>query len=100
MTWLAVAALIVGAVVRFLKSDMVNERLESMGFPAIPKAVLPWVALVLGMASGALDAVLNGTDWPQAVAMGVVSGIGAIAGHQLVVESLRGGREILAPSDK
>ncbi len=94
--WVAAAALLVGAVVRLLKTDMLTIALANLGLPPIPKRVLPWVSLVLGVGSSILDVKLQGTDWPSAIAKGLVAGVAAIAGHELGVESARKGKELLA----
>lgn len=94
--WVAIAALLVGAVVRLLKSDSLTVALANLGLPPIPKRVLPWLSLVLGVASAILDVKLQGTAWPEAVAKGLIAGVAAIAGHELGVESMRKGKELLA----
>jgi uncharacterized protein (DUF697 family) len=94
--WVAAAALVVGAFVRLLKSDMLTIALANFGLPPIPKRVLPWVSLALGVAAAVLDVKLMGTDWPTAIAKGLVAALTATTGHELVVESMRGGKEILA----
>lgn len=93
--WVAIAALLVGAVVRLLKSDMLTIALSNLGLPPIPKRVLPWLSLVLGVASAILDVKLQGTAWPEAIGKGLVAGVAAIAGHELGVESMRKGKELL-----
>lgn len=93
--WIAAAALIIGAVVRILKSDSLTIALANLGLPPLPKRVLPWLSLVLGVASAILDVKLQGTPWPEAVAKGLVAGVSAIAGHELGVESVRKGKELL-----
>jgi hypothetical protein len=93
--WVAAAALIVGALVRLLKSDMLTNALASLGLPPIPKRVLPWLALAFGLASSILDEKVMGTPWPAAITKGVLAALGAITGHELTIESLRKGKELL-----
>lgn len=92
--WVAIAAIVVGALVRLAKTDALGDLLAKFGLPAIPKKALPWIALALGCASSILDVKLQGTDWPTAVMKGLLAGIGAVAGHQLVIESILDGKEI------
>ena len=63
--WTATAAFVIGGAVRAIKAG---------AFPVnIPKRALPWLALVLGAVSAALDARLNGVGWETAVATGVTA---------------------------
>ena len=92
LTWVAAAALIIGAVVRYLKTDSpLPEWLH------VPKEWRPWLAVALGVVAGVLDAVAMGTPWFNAIAGGIVSAIGAIVGHEVVIEKARGGKELPIP---
>lgn len=92
ITWVAVAALAIGAIVRALKSDSpLPEWLH------VPKEWRPVLATGLGVVSGVLDAVVMGTTWPNAILGGVLSAVSAIAGHEVVVEKARGGKELPIP---
>lgn len=83
MLWTGVAALVIGALVRAVKSDGATIALANLGLPPVPKRALPWIALALGAASAVLDARVNGTPWEAAAAAGVLSAGGAIVGHDL-----------------
>lgn len=92
LTWVAAAALVIGAVVRVLKSDSpLPEWLH------VSKQWRPWLAVALGIVAGVLDAVAMGTPWADAVAKGVLASVGAMAGHHLVIEKGRGGKELPVP---
>jgi len=85
--WIAVSALVIGAFVRLLKSDgpiPIN----------VPARWRPVLALVLGLASAALAQVANGTPWRRALTEGLLAGVIAIVGHDVLVEGVRGGKEI------
>ncbi|WP_394849723.1 hypothetical protein LZC95_20000 [Pendulispora brunnea] len=84
--WVPFAALAIGAVVRVLKSDT--------PLPTVPTAWRPWLALGLGAVAGVLQAVVGGTAWSKALLDGLTAALTAIAGHDLVIESLRGGKEL------
>jgi len=85
--WLALAALVIGLVVRLLKSDG--------PIPwNLPARFRPWLAVGLGIVASCVDKVATGTPWRASIAAGLVAAFAAISGHQLLVESLRGGREI------
>jgi len=66
--------------------------------PTVPARVRPWLALGLGLVAGVLQAVTTGTPWLQALGSGVTAAVAAMTGHDLVVESIRGGAEPFAPS--
>ncbi len=88
--YLALLALIIGFVVRLLKSDTV-----------LPVTVSPklrgWVAVLLGAIGGIVEHLANGTPWREALASGITAGVLSIVGHELLVESLRGGKEVPVP---
>src|SRR5574338_298624 len=88
--WIAVAAVLIGAIVRALKQDT-----------PIPITIVakyrPWLALGLGQVSGVLQALSTGTPWKEALVGGLVSSVVAILGHDLVIESMRNGKELGAP---
>lgn len=62
--WTGIAAIVVGGAVRAMKSG------KALG---IPKRALPYVALVFGGISAALNARVNGVDWETAAASGVTA---------------------------
>jgi hypothetical protein len=74
--WTTTAALVIGGAVRAIKTDT---------FPlSVPKRALPWLALVLGFASAALDARMNGVDWEAAAASGITATALAVFGHDVL----------------
>lgn len=101
-TWMFLAV-VVGAVVRILKTKAVNNILDAIPFTKrIPKDALPWVAVGLATAITFLDAKLNtGLTWRQsawaAVCGAVFSGGGAVGGHETVAKLV--GRIIYSKPD-
>ena len=88
--WIALSALLIGFVIRLLKSDT--------KLPVdIPPRYRVWVALGLGIAAGVLDNVANGTPWKTAIIGGLSAAMVAITGHGAIVGSLRGGKEFVVP---
>lgn len=74
--WTATAAFVIGGAVRAIKAD---------SFPlSVPKRALPWLALILGFVSAALDARMNGVDWGTAAAAGVTATALAVFGHDVL----------------
>jgi hypothetical protein len=88
--WVAIAALVIGFLVRLLKSDT---KLPI----TLPAGVRPWLALVFGAGAGVLEHVMSGMSWGEALTGGLVAALTAIAGHDTLVEGLRGGREVPLP---
>lgn len=91
--WLLALSMLVGFLVRILKDDNAVR-----WFPAtIPAAWRAPVALALGVVMATLRLAGNGMAWWPAILAGVAEGLtagsSAVAGHQVLIESLRGGRE-------
>jgi hypothetical protein len=88
--WVLIAAAIIGLVVRLLKEDT--------WLPTLPPRARAAYALGLGAASGLLEHVFAGTPWKQALLGGVVAATLATFGHDVVIQGLRGGRELPLPT--
>jgi hypothetical protein len=88
--WVPLAALVITFAVRLLKSDT-----------KIPIDIPPrwriWLALALGCVSGVLEAVVTGTKWEAAIVGGLVSTGLAVLGQNIVIDSMRGGKEFVVP---
>jgi hypothetical protein len=88
--WIPLSALAVGALVRLAKSD------QAVKF--FPVAIAPlwrsWAAVILGVLFGVVHRLAAGGTWGEAIVGGVAVGITAISGHELIVESIRKGRDI------
>lgn len=82
--WIAVAAVVIGALVRAIKSDGAKVALANLGLRPIPTRALPWVALVFGAASATLEAKVAGSGWEEAAAKGVLAAGAAVFGHELL----------------
>lgn len=93
--WIPLLALVVGAFIRVAKDDPLVAR--------IPLYIRPenrglW-AMALAVAGAALDRLAAGGTWYDAIAGGVVAGSVAIAGHEIVVNRLRKGRDFGVKKD-
>lgn len=84
-------AFFVGGVVALLKQGYASQWLAKK----LPPSVLPWVAVALGILGTISSAIISGQSVEQAVAAGIQSGIGAVFLHEVGIEGLRGGRELL-----
>lgn len=88
--WIPVLSIIVGAIIRASKND-----------PAVAKIKLfikpenrPVWAMVFAVVLAALDRLAVGGTWYDAIAGGLVAGSGAIAGHEIIVNKVRKGRDM------
>ncbi len=89
--WVAVATVVIGLLVRASKQDV-------PWFPLVITARWrPLASLVLGLASGVLQAVSTGTTLRDALLGGFISGVTAIAGHDTLVDALRKGKDLPLP---
>ncbi len=88
--WLPVATIVIGLVVRLLKSDT--------KIPIdIPPRARVWLAFGLGIVSGILEKVITGVGWEPAILGGLGAAVVAIAGHDAFIASIRGGKELPIP---
>ncbi len=90
--WVAVLALAIGLIVRLLKTDT-KLPLD------VPPQLRVWLALALGAASGAVDKLVEAgsTTWTTALLNGIAAAVLAIVSHNLVIASLRDGKELPIP---
>lgn len=90
--WIALAALFIGALLRAVKGDT--------PLPYVTPRVRPWLALGLGLVAGVLNSLVAKVPLGTALFQGFAAAATAIAGHESLIESLRGGVEFFAsPSD-
>jgi hypothetical protein len=88
-----IASLALGLIGRLLKGDVT-------WFPTVRNRWKPLVLAALAAVGIGLEHFVNGTDWKQAAWLGLLSLTFPIAGHQIGIESIRGGRELPMPSVK
>lgn len=88
--WLAVSVIAIGSAVRLLKSDT--------KIPIdIPPKYRVWLAMLLGVVSGVMESVSTGMPWKQAILNGLSAAMVAVLGHNVIVDSMRGGKEFAVP---
>jgi hypothetical protein len=92
--WVAIAAIVDGLLIRLAKSDRFVQF-----FPvAIAPKWRPWFALGIGVVEGCIAIkVFSHGVWSEAIFGGISAGVTAITGHELVVESIRNGRDLFVP---
>lgn len=88
--WAALAAFLIYWIVRLLKSD------TKIPIDIPPRGRAP-LALALGVLAGVLDKFAQGTTWTDALTWGIGAAMFAIFGHNIITQSLLGGREIPVP---
>ena len=86
--WLLVSAILIGGAVRLVKGDT--------PLPMVPPRYRPWLAVGLGAVSAVLQSLVQHVPIGQALVQGALSVFVAISGHELLVESLLGGKEPLS----
>lgn len=87
--WLPALALVIGLVIRLLKSDVRG--------PTIPKKYRAPLAFGLGLSLGVLQRKVSGASWLDAILTGLITGCLPILGHSVFVEKLRKGLELPIP---
>ena len=65
---------------------------------AVPPRVRSWLALGLGIVLGVVQSLASGAPMVKALLDGLAAAVGAIAAHETIIESLRGGKEFFATS--
>lgn len=91
--WIPLASVVIGVLVRLLKDDSFVR-----WFPVtIAPKYRSWAALGLGVVGGVLAKVIGGETWLIAIAGGIGAALTAITGHDVVIESIRNGREFGEP---
>lgn len=88
--WYALAAIVVGFLIRILKDDT--------KLPTIPARVRPWISVAAGIVALALDKLAAGASWKIALVNGAIVGGLPIVAHQLGIESVLGGKEVPLPA--
>lgn len=101
-TSLVVLAVIIGGVVRMLRTQGADALAERIAGKRVPRWALPWLALVLGVIVSTVDAMFGcatasapfvwgcGTTWKAAFVAaikGAFAGAFAVAGHETVAKT-------------
>ncbi len=89
--WALFAALIVGLVVALSKQGWLSSWLAAK----IPPAVRPWYALAISLLTTGSGDIVSGKTWQAALQDVALTFVTAMMGHQIVIESLRHGVELI-----
>lgn len=93
--WLLLGALTVGALIAIAKQGWVSDWIASK----LTSRSIPFYALLTSALSVGSADIISGKTWQQAVGDSIFAAFTAIASHQMLVESLRKGREFVPPTD-
>lgn len=85
------AGVIVMLFVGLSKQGWLSAKLQSL----LPASLLPWYTLAISMLATWSTEVTQGTSWSQAILDALKLAMAAIFTHQLVIESMRGGKELI-----
>jgi hypothetical protein len=92
--WLMFSAVAIGFIVAMTKQGWLGTWIATR----IPSSALPYYAMVLGFAGTFTTDVVEQKPWQQAMLdafSGLLAAFIAIAGHQTVIERMRGGKELV-----
>lgn len=82
--WPILAALLIGALVRLSKTPAAGEVWQK-----VPKRYRPIIPAAMGLLSGISEAIIMGTPYGTALAYGILSGLLAIGGDQLITTPIK-----------
>lgn len=88
-SWIVLLSLVLGLAIRLLKDDSYIKN--------IPARARIFTVFGLGQVLGAVEAVIAGKTYKEAILWGVVQTTLAVLGHQVVIEGIRDGNELPVP---
>lgn len=87
---LMLLGVVLGGVVRLLRTDKFNSVLAKLGMKPVPRWSLPWLAIGIGAAAEAAQSLTQGAPIGSALTSaidGVFAGAFAIAGHETLART-------------
>ena len=87
---LVLLGVVLGGVVRLLRTEKFNDVLKKFGLKPVPSWSLPWLSVGLGAAAQVTEAVVGGSALSAALPAavdGVLAGALAIAGHETIART-------------
>ena len=78
--WMWGLVALCGLLTLLLRIGPVNHFMEAKGL----KKFKPWIAGVLGALAGFLSTFATGAGWPQSALLGLMAGLAAVGGHQML----------------
>jgi hypothetical protein len=89
--WVLFGALIVGGLIAFAKQGWFSTWIQSK----LPASDIPYYAVVIGVLTMMVTDIETGKTWQQAILDGFFAATTAVFGHQLLIEGVRGGKEVV-----
>jgi hypothetical protein len=92
--WVLVGAIVVGAIVATVKQGWAGTKLQAQ----LPPRWIPFLAPLYAALTVGPTEIVAGKSWQVSASDSVaalVSGLLAVLGHEIVVEALRGGKELI-----
>ena len=89
--WALLGALVVGALIALSKQGWLSELIAKKLTPSTTQ----WYAMLVSVLTVGSSEIVAGKPWQQALTDAGISAITAIAGHQLLIEGIRRGRELV-----
>ena len=92
--WVLLGALIIGSLVATAKQGWLGTAMQKQ----MPPRWIPFLAPLYAALSVGPTEIIGGTAWQVALSDSIgalVSGFLAVLGHELVIEGLRGGKELI-----
>jgi hypothetical protein len=90
--YVAVAAVLIGMLVSLAKQGWLSAWVAEK----VPAAARPVLAAVIGVVGSVALAVASGQDWHPALFQGLAAAMTAVFGHQMLVEGMLGGHELVS----
>lgn len=87
---LVLLGVVLGGVVRLLRTEKFNDVLKKFGLKPVPSWSLPWLSVGLGAAAQVTEAVVGGSALSAALPAavdGVLAGALAVAGHETIART-------------
>lgn len=89
--YVLVGAFVIGLIVAASKTGWLGNWLATQ----LPSQARPFLAVIVGILTVASTETISGVEWKLALLHSFYAAATAVLGHQMVVEGLRGGKEIM-----
>ncbi len=89
--WVLFAALLIGFVIALAKQGWLSTWIASK----MPSRAIPYYAAALGVLSLMVTDITSGKTLTQAIQDGLAAAMLSVFGHELVIESMRKGKELI-----
>ncbi len=99
--WKAIVVMLLPLLAAIINGLIIRVSKEDVPIPFnIPSKFRPWVVILLGVVEAAITKMIIGIPLATAIIGALIAGVLPMVMHDLVIESLRNGRELFAPTPK